>query len=191
MDKLIFQVHNSLSKSFCDHLINKFEQDDNKGPGVVASGGSFTEGNISSIKKSTDLYLTRPTWTDEIQLLTSSLDKGIVQYHDTYLKDYNVDYFQHTTYIGFQIQRTNPGEYYKWHHDFASIDPKYGNRLITYIWYLNDITSGGQTEFYDGTKIVPETGKLLLFPATWTYLHQGLPPEKEIKYIVTGWFYVR
>ena len=28
----------------------------------------------------------------------------------------------------------------------------------------------------------------MIFPATWTYLHQGYPP-KQNKYIVTGWIF--
>jgi hypothetical protein len=51
---------------------------------------------------------------------------------------------------------------------------------------------GGGTAFHpkiDGGKIVsPERGKLLLFPATWTYIHMGLPLIKgDPKYIATGW----
>ena len=32
-------------------------------------------------------------------------------------------------------------------------------------------------------------GKLLIFPATWTYMHRGNVPISEDKYIVTGWLY--
>lgn len=185
MDKLIYEIDNSLSKNFTTHLIEKFEKDENKREGVTAGG------LISSIKKSTDLLITTPEWSEEIEILTHKLDLGIAKYFETHLKDYGLDYFSDINYSGYQIQRTNPGEYYGWHHDFGFIDPALGTRLITYIWYLNDITSEGYTEFYDGTKIIPTTGKLLLFPATWTYLHQGVSPTHEVKYIVTGWMYAR
>ena len=61
--------------------------------------------------------------------------------------------------------------------------------LITYLFYLNTIEEGGETEFIDGTKIKPETGKLLIFPATWTYEHRGNVPISSNKYICTGWLY--
>ncbi len=83
------------------------------------------------------------------------------------------------------MQKTKPGEYYKWHHD--SLSNKNKERLLSFIWYLNDVHVGGHTEFIDGTKIKPETGKLLIFPSTWTYVHQGAPPISNTKYIITGW----
>jgi hypothetical protein len=68
-------------------------------------------------------------------------------------------------------------------------DNQHGSRALTFIWYLNDVTDDGYTEFIDGTRIQPETGKLLIFPATWTYLHRGVSPKTETKYICTGWIY--
>jgi hypothetical protein len=56
------------------------------------------------------------------------------------------------------------------------------------ILLLNDVNEGGETYFIDG-KVKPTTGKLLLFPATWTYLHKGDIPRSNSKYIITGWLY--
>ena len=52
---------------------------------------------------------------------------------------------------------------------------------------MNDIEEGGETYFYNG-KVKPEAGKLILFPATWTYNHKGNMPKSDDKYIITGWF---
>ena len=87
-----------------------------------------------------------------------------------------------TRHNGFQIQRTKPDEGYAWHNDSCS------QRLLTWIWYLNDVEEG-YTEFYDGFKVKPETGKLMIFPATWQYPHRGVPPKTGLKYICTGWVY--
>ena len=54
---------------------------------------------------------------------------------------------------------------------------------------MNDGGEEGVTEFIDGTIITPKAGKLLIFPATWCYLHRGLPPKVGRKYIATGWLY--
>ncbi|BCV00399.1 MAG: hypothetical protein CM15mV34_1730 [Caudoviricetes sp.] len=35
-----------------------------------------------------------------------------------------------------------------------------------------------------GESISPQTGRVLMFPATWQYSHAGLPPESDKKYIV-------
>ena len=55
--------------------------------------------------------------------------------------------------------------------------------------YLNDVIEDGYTEFEFGLKVQPRVGKILLFPATWQYLHRGYPPKSETKYLCTGWLY--
>ena len=55
--------------------------------------------------------------------------------------------------------------------------------------YLNDVEEGGETEFlYQGVKLKPETGKLVIFPTSYMYPHRGNPIYKGEKYIITGWY---
>jgi hypothetical protein len=55
--------------------------------------------------------------------------------------------------------------------------------------YLNDVTEGGETEFYYQQHFeTPEQGKLIIWPSDWTYLHRGIPSPTQVKYILTGWF---
>ena len=60
-----------------------------------------------------------------------------------------------------------------------------GPRYLTFIWYLNTVDEGW-TQFFNGNQVAPRQGRLLIFPSTWTYIHQGYPP-KQTKYIITGW----
>jgi hypothetical protein len=39
----------------------------------------------------------------------------------------------------------------------------------------------------DKESIKPKSGKLLIFPACWTYPHRGTMPISDDKYIITGW----
>ena len=94
---------------------------------------------------------------------------------------------------GYQIQqyKKNTG-YYTNHidsHIYASNQGGYEERVITYIWYLNDINEGGETNFINQFRIKPVAGRLLIFPSTWSYPHAGLIPISSDKYIVTGWIY--
>ena len=57
------------------------------------------------------------------------------------------------------------------------------------ILYLNEDFEGGETEFLNGRKIKPETGKLVLFPSTWCMVHRGCPVTEGQKYLCVGWFY--
>ena len=63
------------------------------------------------------------------------------------------------------------------------------HRVIVYLWYLNDVYDGGETEIYNNILIKPEAGKLLIFPALWYYKHRGKMPLSNDKYVITGWFY--
>lgn len=65
------------------------------------------------------------------------------------------------------------------------------NRFITYRWYLNDVEDGGEIEFWNNDKIIPEKGKLILFPANWCFPYKDNIPISRNKYIITGWFYFK
>ena len=78
---------------------------------------------------------------------------------------------------------------YNWHVD-TDLGENTGNttRCVSCIIYLNDIEIGGETDF-GFMKIKPECGKILFFPASWTFLHRGIMPESDDKYIITTWYH--
>ena len=174
----IYIQKDALPKSFCDNVIQKFELDDRKRQGQVGSGVRL------DIKRSCDLSITgKEDWESYDQAFFKSLNNALREYIRFIPKEYlqfkALGRFEDDT--GYQIQKTQPGDYYIWHHDQTK------TRLVTFIWYLNDIKDGGYTEFIDGTRIQPEAGKLIIFPATWDFLHRGVSPKTEIKYLCTGW----
>jgi hypothetical protein len=80
--------------------------------------------------------------------------------------------------------------FYIYHNDFLCNYNLQRYRLFTFIFYLNDIIEGGETEFFQGKyRIKPEAGKMIIFPSTWTYPHCGKTPLSNDKYIITGWIY--
>ena len=89
-----------------------------------------------------------------------------------------------------QIQKyeKNKGQYI-WHNDqrIEKMNSQY--RVITFLWYLNNVEEGGETGFLT-YNVKPEIGKLLLFPSDWSYPHCGKMPISHDKYIMTGWIYV-
>lgn len=92
----------------------------------------------------------------------------------------------------FMIQKYEKGQGRYIYHDDFSIDwENKKHRVITFLFYLNDVEEGGETEFWREMKIKPEAGKLLLFPCAWTYPHRGLMPKSCDKYILTGWLYLK
>jgi hypothetical protein len=60
------------------------------------------------------------------------------------------------------------------------------NRYMVFLWYLNDVAEGGQTEFCDlDLRVDARAGRLLMFPPYWMYQHAGLPPRSGDKYIIS------
>jgi len=60
------------------------------------------------------------------------------------------------------------------------------HRYLVFLWYLNDVEEGGETEFCDlGIKVPARTGKLLVFPPYWMFQHAGRPPISGDKYILS------
>ena len=187
-DIFIWEKENCLSVDFCNNCIEKFENDSGKYQGKVNMGVDL------SIKRSTDLTLSASknteNWEYEDSVFFNSLNDSLPKYFENLSKEltYNVNALDSSTFdTGYQIQRTLPGDFYIWHHDFFVDANNY--RVLTYIWYLNDINEDGYTEFFNGVKIQPKAGKLIIFPSTWNYFHRGYPPKKETKYICTGWVY--
>ena len=177
IDDLVYVVKNQLDKDFCEHCIEKFKTDDNKYQGRIGRGVDL------NTKKSMDLYISdNEDWKEEDNTFFESLSKNLDSYREWVPDPYQyyvMNYPSEDT--GYQMQETQPGGFYHWHHDQLE------TRRLTFIWYLNDIEEDGYTEFNSGLKIQPETGKLVIFPGLWPWVHRGVAPKSEDKYICTGW----
>lgn len=65
------------------------------------------------------------------------------------------------------------------------------NRCLAWMIYLNDVDNGGETEFlYQHQRVIPEAGKVVIWPAGVTHPHRGNPPYSNEKFLCTGWFEV-
>jgi len=187
---LIYIVDDTLTPEFCEHVIKKFESDDRKSDGRIgSSGGPRVD---KSVKDSIDLGISRiDKWSEEDSVFFNSLNKHLSDYLNKELFSSNnievLERFSNLDDTGYQIQKTTPGGGYTWHTD--SMFGYNRMRVLTFIWYLNDIEEDGYTEFMDGTKVQPKTGRFCLFPATWEYHHRGYPPKSQTKYICTGWLH--
>ena len=89
----------------------------------------------------------------------------------------------HTADLILKRYRPGAGECFQPHfdsvHDFA-------NRYLVFLWYLNDVETGGETEFPQlGLRVGARRGRLLMFPPYWMYQHAGLAPVSSDKYILS------
>jgi hypothetical protein len=201
MEKYIYINKISLSKEVCSDLITLFEDEDRKYDGV-------TQGGLQkNIKDTKDFVIPENElkWYKYYHLFHNELTRNLQMYlnklnENPSFKNENqntTNIYKHfkdskISHSVFMLQRyiMNEGKYV-YHHDFSVDHKKQKNRIITYLWYLNDVEEGGETDFPDiNIKMKPETGKLVLFPATWDFPHCGKMPISSNKYIVTGWLYI-
>ena len=82
------------------------------------------------------------------------------------------------------------GGYHHWHSEIypqnASCESLH--RALLFQFYLNDVESGGETEFYyQKRKIEARQGRLVIAPAGFTHSHKGHVATSGDKYIVTSW----
>lgn len=178
---------NVLTPEFCQKVISRFDLDHRSLPGVVGDQGVRLD-----IKQSLDLRISaHEDWKEYDDVFFKTLLKYLPSFQSSWVYE-NFEETGSNYDQGFQIQKTETDQIgYKWHNDFyiemCNGCPSY--RYITYIFYMNDVQEGGETEFWEGTKIKPKTGRLLLFSSDWHHIHRGLPPISNTKYIVTGWTY--
>jgi prolyl 4-hydroxylase len=168
----------ALTPEFCTQMIDSFNQVPQlhvpNGRGLVAGleGSAWTELNL-------------------MPLLHPGLKGFFFQQIDEYLARYNrnmpmqMPVPSRPTIEDIRIKRYRAGtdEKFEPHYDAAN---KMCNRYLVFLWYLNDVAAGGETEFADlGLRVQARTGRLLMFPPYWMFQHAGLPPVSHDKYIVS------
>jgi prolyl 4-hydroxylase len=83
------------------------------------------------------------------------------------------------------LKRYRPGMDEQFEPHFDSIH-EVANRYLVLIWYLNDVTEGGETVFPQlDIRVAARQGRLLVFPPYWMFQHAGLAPVSGDKYILS------
>lgn len=159
-----------LSLSECKSIITRFEAD-----------------NVHK-KSQHPNYLpisTLESWKDVDKMLFEKLSTTLKSYEEYLHTNLNAKLL-----TGFNIKDTGyllrkfpvgNGEY-DWVNDLSVNE----NRILTYMWFLNDVKEGGELLFKTEKPIKPKAGTLLIFPGTWNYLHKGTNPISSDKYVITG-----
>jgi hypothetical protein len=92
--------------------------------------------------------------------------------------------------INLQKYSAGSGGYHRWHSEIYPRDERCEvlHRVLLYMFYLNDVAEGGETEFfYQQQKITPKRGRMVIAPAGFTHTHKGHVPRSGDKYIATSW----
>lgn len=193
MDPYIYINRNSLSSDICKDIIEIYEKTQNKHRATTIGG--LNEDVLRAFQCPIQ-NITDDEWPTIHSFLLQELTNNLKTYAkvlDSQIGDGNI--YRHMKddlkliYNEFHINKyeSNNGGKYDYHIDRYLNKEMNEERHITFIWYLNDVIEGGETEIKGNVKIKPETGKLLLFPPTWTYPHCSRPTISNDKYAIVGW----
>tara|TARA_E500000318_G_scaffold3645_1_gene4013 strand:+ start:4585 stop:5199 length:615 start_codon:yes stop_codon:yes gene_type:complete len=177
---------NYIMPSACENLIKYFKNQ--KAMGRAFDRQTF-EGAEVSEKKDLAIGLhanNMHDWVGKHQDFFVNVDKAIKEYDRetgfTSVSRINLNY------TSFKIQRTLPGEgYHLWHIEQCAQDDQIA-RVLVFTVYLNNVEEGGETEFlHQKQRVKPVTGRIVIWPAGFPYVHRGNPPLSGEKYILTSW----
>lgn len=178
----IYQIDNAVPARLCRKVMRFF----NKKKELHYDGETISGANPN--KKCRELRL-------DGQLINDSLEAGVLDRDlaEKFKRGFNAisklcpGFFTGScTDSKYQIQHYLPDDgWFNWHID--TLAP----RTLAAILYLNDVTFGGETEFwYQNIKVKPKPGRLLIFPAGQGYAHRGVPAKSD-KFIITTFLEVR
>jgi len=172
--------------SLCNDLVAFFEaHPENHAQGKIA-GGLNPES-----KKSLDLTIRPRELQQADHRPVRTYLEGLFACHQDYLQQW--PFLQQVlprAHIGsFNIQRYEPGGHFlKVHSERTTVATSH--RVLAWMTYLNDVSSGGSTEFtHQGLIVQPKCGHTLIWPAEWTHAHRANTLDSGVKYIVTGWMH--
>ena len=146
--------------------------------------------NSSVYQKKDEQFFAAPNnidvWWQSLKPMMFNFEIAFKHYAD--VTGANEVYSEPFHFTTLKIQKTLPTEgYHVWHIEHQK---GFDNepRAFVFSIYLND----GETEFLHFSKRVkPKTGRVVIWPAGFPYLHRGNPPLSGKKYILTSWMMLR
>jgi len=182
LDDLIHVYEDALDSKTCDVLIDTFNGASKHHESVQNEGRpNFTQFNLTENSDS----------TDKLSKIHKHIIKTVQHYRDVYYEFVDARVFpSEHSFEQFRIKRYNTGgeERFDTHVDVS--DYSSARRFLSFMFYLNDVSEGGETVFMD-RKITPKKGSLLVFPPLWMYPHRGEPPLSNPKYIMSTYLHYK
>lgn len=181
---LIRVYDDALPAALCAKIVDLFEADPD---------GQFRRAKQNTWTEYTITRRSNPDWADVERTLISCMLQHLKEYARMpaarSLGRSAPRAFEQFMMKKYECERAVP-DHFPQHVDAYDIHSAV--RLLGFLWYLNDVEEGGETEFSDlGVSIPPRAGRLVLLPPTWMYPHDGRPPVSGPKYIITSYLNFR
>jgi len=192
IDNFIGVYDNYITKEECNRAIKLFEKQDKFNNTVNRIGFE----KVTILKKQDQQFFADSVnlnvWWEDLKSMILNFDLAWNHYCQNTGARAAYSQDQEFFYTCLKIQKTLPTEgYHVWHIEHGrgfETEP----RAFVFSIYLNDVEEGGETEFLHFSKRVkPKTGRIVIWPAGFPYLHRGNPPLSGEKYILTSWMLLR
>ena len=173
----------ALSPVVCRDMIERFERDARRHASATRDGVNV------SVRSGTQLEMASlPEWADLKKLVTEISTERLHDYARRFEAIEFILKYENVVFSSPIIERVDPDQGYNWHID--SGPSRTERRFLSVLAYLNDVESGGTTDFpMQGASFQPRQGTMLLFPPFWMYPHRGAPP-RSTKYVLTAYFII-
>lgn len=177
---------NALPEPFCQQMLHSFNSlgrfHKSNGRGVRAGheASAWTELDISPL---TDVNFRN--------IILGNMHKHLARYNDNIAQLMSaptlpIPATDKISELVIKRYCANADEAFQLHFD--ALGPV-ANRYLVFLWYLNDVAEGGETEFPAlGLSVAPKAGRLLMFPPYWMFQHQGKAPLSGDKFIFSSYF---
>ncbi|MFZ9740324.1 MAG: 2OG-Fe(II) oxygenase [Candidatus Nanopelagicaceae bacterium] len=174
----ILKIDDAISINTCKKIIELFENNYIHSERIVNQGApNFTQLNVNK----------------QISNLVPPLSGTILKHLNEYKKQYSqfAKYFPPKICLEeFRIKCYNSQweDRFDLHVDVT--DKSSSIRFLSFLYYLNEDFSGGETVFPEQNFVMkPKTGSLIIFPPTWQYPHIGNQVMSGKKYIMSTYLH--
>lgn len=168
----------ALSADFCSRLVVGFEhatdmqRRNGRGVREGLELSAWTELNIGTLADQAFLGF-----------FLSQIETFLARYNSELKLSIPVPSRPRTDKLSMKRYRSGGQDQFQPHFDAVDV---VSSRYMVFLWYLNTVEQGGETEFCDlGIKVKPRTGRLLMFPPYWMFQHAGRAPISGDKYILS------
>ena len=175
---------NTLTKEQCNTIVSWFEEQNHKMEGLVYSpdGQRIVDKRFKSDIEIPETYFSTNRLPS--QLIYPALCKGIGKYRQKYTSSIDaINSWEIEDVYNLQKYDGKEDGFKRWHCESGSLTTSH--RILAWMIYLNQAQSG--TEFVNYRTVRPKTGRLVVWPASWTHVHRSQLPNRGLKYIATGW----
>jgi len=177
---LIYVYDDDLDQESCKFAINLFEKNpNNHEKHEYATGAKFCQLNVT--KNLNNL--------PEAKKFHDHIFSKVLKHRDEYYRSVGRNCFPLTnSFEQLRIKKYANNDYDCFDNHVDVMDHETSKRFLSFFWYLNDVTDGGETVF-ENFSITPRTGKLVIFPPLWMFPHEGKKPISNEKYLLSTYLH--